>query len=45
MAVENRMRDFILTAMDNIVIPRVTMAVRSITMSSRREPSGMVHEP
>ena len=29
-AVENRMRDAILTAIDNVVIPRVEMAVKSI---------------
>ena len=34
MTVENRVHDAILTAMDKVVIPRVDMAVRSITESS-----------
>ena len=34
MAVENRVHDAILTAMDNVVILLVEMAVRSITESS-----------
>ena len=33
--VENGMHDANLTAMDNVVFPRVEMAVRSITFSSR----------
>ena len=45
MAVENRVHDAFLTSMDNVVIPPVAMAVRSITVSSRREPSGMVQNP
>ena len=35
MTVENRMHDAILTAMDNVVISRVNLALRSITESSR----------
>ena len=34
MAVENPMRDAILTALDNVVIPGVEMVVRSINLSS-----------
>ena len=34
--------DAILTAMDNVVIPQVEMAVRSITVSSGRGPSNVV---
>ena len=37
-AVEIRVHEAIWTAMDNIVIPRVEMAVRSITGSSERGP-------
>ena len=40
--VENCMHDAILTAMDNVVIPRVEMAVRSITGSSRHGPNDAV---
>ena len=36
MAVENRVHDAILTAMDNVVIPRVEMTVRSIIESAAR---------
>ena len=45
MDVQNRVHSAILTAMDNVVIPRVEMAVRSITESSGREPSSMVQNP
>ena len=45
MTVENWMHDAILTAMDNMVIPRVKMAVRSITESSRRGPNSVVQNP
>ena len=41
-AVENRMHNAILTEMDNAVIPRVEMAVKSITKSSGRRPSSAV---
>ena len=34
MNVENRMHDAILTAIDNVVIPRVELAVKSITGSA-----------
>ena len=40
--VENRMHDAILTAMNNVVIPRVEMAVRLITGSSRKGPNSLV---
>ena len=36
------MHDTILAAKDNVVIPRVHMAVRSITESSERDPCSMV---
>ena len=39
------MHDAILTAIDNVRIPRVEMAVRSITESSGRGPSSMVQIP
>ena len=42
MSAENRMHDAILTAMGNVVIPRVEVAVRSITGSSGQGPSGVV---
>ena len=45
MAVGNRVHDAILTAMDNVVMPRVEMAVRSVTESSRRGPSCVVQNP
>ena len=45
MTVENCMHDAILTAMDNVVIPRVKMAVRSITESSGRGRSSVVQNP
>ena len=35
----------ILTAMDKVVIPRVELAVRSITESSGRRPSNVVQNP
>ena len=34
MTVENRMHDAILAVIDNVVIPRVEMAVKSITNST-----------
>ena len=43
MTVENRVHDAILTVLDIVVIPRVEMAMRSITESSMRGPSSMVH--
>ena len=33
------------TAMDNVVLPRIEMAVRSITASSRRGPNKVVQNP
>ena len=45
MTVENRMHDAILTAMDKMVIPRVEMAVRSITGSSGHGLNGIVQNP
>ena len=39
---KNCMRDVILTAIDKVVIPRVEMAVRSITGSSRHGPNSVV---
>ena len=42
MSVENRVHDAMLTAMDNVVIPRIEMAVRSITESSGRGPNSTV---
>ena len=41
MAVENSMQDLILTAMDKMVIQRVEMAVRSITVSSGHGPNSV----
>ena len=43
--VENLMHDPILTAMNNVLIPRVEMAVRSITGSSRNGPNSIVRNP
>ena len=45
MVVEKRVPDVILAAIFNVVIPRVVMAVRSITESSGREPSSLVQKP
>ena len=45
LTIENRIHDFILTAMDNVVIPRVEMAVRSITELSGRGSSSVVQNP
>ena len=45
MTVENRMHDAILTTMDKVVIPRVEMAVRSITGSSGHGLNGIVQNP
>ena len=42
MTVENRMHDAIVTAMDNVFIQRVEMAVRSITGSSGHGPNSVV---
>ena len=42
---KNRMHDAILTAMDNVVIPRVEMAVRSITGSSGHGTNSVVQNP
>ena len=39
------MHDAILTAMNNLVIPRVVMAVRSITGSSENGPNSLVQNP
>ena len=39
------MHDAILTAIDNVRIPRVKMAVRAITESSGRGPSSVVQNP
>ena len=43
--VENCMHDAILTAMDNVVIPQVDMAARSITGSSGNGPNSIVQNP
>ena len=45
MIVKNRMHDAILTAMDKVVMPRVEMAVRSITSSSGHGLNSVVHNP
>ena len=45
MTVENCMHDAIFTAMDKVVIPRVEMAVRSITGSSGHGPNFVVQNP
>ena len=42
MTVENRIHEAILTAVSNVVIPRVEMAVRSVTESSGRGPNSVV---
>ena len=44
-AVENCMHDAILTALNNVVISRVEMAVRSITGSSGNGPNSIVQNP
>ena len=44
-AVEIRVHDAILTATGNVVIPRVEMAVRSITESSGPGPNSVVRSP
>ena len=43
--VENCMHDAVLSAMDNVVIPRVQIAVKSITGSSGKGPSSIVQNP
>ena len=43
--VENRMHDAVLTVMDNVVIPRVEMAVRSTTGSSGHGATSTVQNP
>ena len=43
--VENRVHDAISTAMDNLIQPQVEMAVRALTGSSGRGPSGEVQNP
>ena len=43
--VKNCMYDAILTAMNNVMIPRVDMAVRLITCSSRSGPNSLVQNP
>ena len=45
MAVENRMHDTISTAMDNVVIPRIEMALRSITGLSGHGPNSEIQNP
>ena len=45
LTLENRVHDTILTAMDNLVIPRVEMAVRSITELRGRGPNSMGRNP
>ena len=42
MTVEKRVHDAILTAMDNVTIPRVEIAVRSVTESAGQEPNSVV---
>ena len=39
------MHEAVLTAMDNVVIPRVEMPVRSLTGSSGQEPCSVVRNP
>ena len=43
--IENRMHGAILTAMDKVVLPRVEMAVTSITGSSGHRPNSEVQNP
>ena len=45
MIVENRMHDAFLTAIDNVVIPRVEMAVKSITGSTGHGTNCEVQNP
>ena len=45
LTVENLMHDAILTTMDNVVIPRVEMALRSITEPSEQGPNSVVQNP
>ena len=45
MTIENQIHDAILTAMDNVVMPRVEMAVRSITGSSGQGSSSLAQNP
>ena len=45
MTVENGMHDTILTAMDNVVVPRVAMAVELITGSTGHETNSEVQNP
>ena len=45
MNVESRMHDAILTAIDNVVIPRVELAVKSITGSAGHGTSSEVQNP
>ena len=45
MTVENRMHDAILTAIDKVVIPRVQMAVKSITGSTGLGTNSEVQNP
>ena len=45
MTVENCMYDAILTAIDNVVIPRVDMAVKSITVSAGHGTNSEVQNP
>ena len=45
MTVKNWVYDNFLTAVSIVVIPRVEMAVRSITKSSRRGPNSVVQNP
>ena len=44
-AVQNRMHDLILTAMNSVVMPIVGMAVKLITGSSRHGPNSIVQNP
>ena len=44
-AVENRVRDAVLTAMDNVVFLRVEMTERSVSGSSRLDLSSVVQNP
>ena len=45
MTVEIRMHDAILTAIDNVIFPRVEMAVKSITGSAGHETNSEVQNP
>ena len=45
MAVKNQVHDVVLTTLDNVVIPKIELAVRSVTGSSKRGPNSVVKNP